>query len=272
MVAPVRIAPRFTLLVVAGLFVLVLALVGVQHSSAQGHAVVFMLNPVADTYLGTGRPQDRSKKLVTGWTYAARAKEYRAYVSFPIDPEKHPATGLRNATLSLYPSDPADTSQIYAVYIVRKMAEPLTPGRRSGWFATTGPEVERQIETRSFNWKSWDVTDIAADMVRDPEKAYGFEISGKSPADNTKLFFLSIEGAQPGPDGYQPTLLLQYDPGAFPTATSSATRTPKPTTTPVASHTPQPSATSTRRPTASPTATSTATATPVRAFVPRADR
>jgi hypothetical protein len=245
-----------------------LAIAGADASRAAQAPVEIALNPVADTYLGTGRDEDDSKELVTGWSYAARPREFRAYVAFPLDPELHPPAGLRRATLSLYPSDPADSSQIYATYVVRPLAEPLASDRRSGWFATTDPAVERQIGTERMTWKSWDVTDIAREMIRDPDTAYGFEIAGKEPADNTKLFFQSMEGADPGPEGYQPTLLLMYDPSAFPTPTSDATRTPKPTTTPIASATPRPSETTAPTPTAAPT--STPSLAP--AFVPRAER
>jgi hypothetical protein len=245
-----------------------------QPTAAQ-RPVEIVLNPIADTYLGDAHARDTSEKLLTGWVYASRPREHRAYVNFPLDPEKHPPAGLRRAQLMLYPGERPDTSTLLSVFRVRRMVEPLAAGRKgTNWFAVTGDGVERQLDTQSISWKTWTVTDLVQAMLNDAERAYGFEISGKEPQDDTRWSFVSSDGGgEPYPVGLQPQLVMQFDGNAFPTPTSDATRTPKPTVTPSA--TPTVEATLSPTPSATPiplvSPTPLPTPIPLPAYVPYAD-
>jgi len=235
-------------------------------------SVEIVLNPDADTYLGDSNSRDDSDKLLTGWVYAARPREHRAYLRFPLDPELHPPAGLLRARLMLYPVERPDTSTLLAVFSVRPMMEPLIAGRKAtNWFLSGGEPVDRQLSKDALDWKTWEVTDMVRAMLERPEQAYGFEISGKEPQDDTRWAFVSSEGGgEPYPDGHQPQLSMMFAADAFPSPTSDATRTPKPTVTPSATTTPE--ATPTPSPTATPTRTPAVmvTPTPGPAYVPYA--
>lgn len=236
-----------------------------QPTAAQ-RPVEIVLNPSADTYLGDSNSRDDAEKLLAGWVYAARPREHRAYVSFPLDPELHPPDGLRRAELLLHPAERPDTSTLLSVFRVRRMMEPLAPGRKStNWFLVSGDGAERQLAKDSTSWKKWTVTELVLEMLQNPDEAYGFEISGKEPQDDTRWAFVSSEGGgAPYPDGQQPHLIMQFQADAFPSPTSDATRTPKPTVTPSVTPT---------YPTPTPSATPIpmVTSAPDPAYVPRAD-
>jgi len=262
-----------------------------RDATARPALVEMVLNPTRDTYLGqnVGSAQDTAKELQVGWMYTTRGREFRAYLEFPLDPAKHPAAALAGAELWLYPEEPPRTSQIAATFVVRTMTEPFAEGRVAPlWFAAGEPSVERMLD-REIEWKRFPVREHVLAILRAPDAAHGFEVSGKNQTDNTRWDFWSREGAEPHPGGLQPRLVLHFRDDAFPSPTPTPTRTadvtatteatvPPSTATADATEAPSPTATQEPAPDPSPTAGPATTATPTAVpaglglYLPRAVR
>lgn len=231
-------------------------------ADARPQTVRIVLNPTRDTFLGqgVGAAQDTAAELQTGWVYTTRGREFRSYLEFPLDPARHPADGLVGAQLWLYPEEEPRTSQIAATFVVRTMAEPFAEGRVApSWFAAGDPSVEMMID-RTMDWKTFEVRELVAEMLRAPDQAHGFEISGKEMRDDTRWDFLSREADSPYPEGKQPRLILFFRDDALPSPTTGTTPTASPSATPppdTATPTAQPPPTATPAPTrpSSPTPT-----------------
>lgn len=204
------------------------------RADARPQTVRVVLNPTRDTFLGqgVGAAQDTAAELQAGWVYTTRGREFRTYLEFPLDPAAHPVEGLVGAQLWLYPEEEPRTSQIAATFVVRTMAEPFAEGRVAPtWFAAGDPSVELMID-RTMDWKTFEVRELVAEMLRAPERAHGFEISGKEMRDDTRWDFLSREGDSPYPEGRQPRLVLFFRDDALPSPTSGTTPTASPSATP----------------------------------------
>jgi hypothetical protein len=236
-----------------------------------------VLNPSRDTYLGqgVGSAQDSSSELQAGWVYTTRGREFRTYLEFPLDADLYPPAALVAAELWLYPEEQPQTSQIVATFVVRTMSEPFAEGRVApAWFSAGDPTVEREIG-RTWEWKKFSVKEHVLAILEQPDKAFGFAVSGKEQTDNTRWDFISLEGGQSyAVDGTQPRLLLYFRTGTLATSTplASATPTDTATTAPTQTATVAPSAASSS--TATRPATATSTATPIvdlagKVFLPR---
>jgi len=170
--------PRFALLIALATLVAALA---ASRAAARPDAVQIVLNPDRDTFLGesVGRAQDGAADISTGWVYTTRTRQYRAYLHFPLDPARHPATGLLQAELWLLPRGKPETSQLAANFRVQTLTEALVDGRVApNWFAAGDPSVEQSLDTVRVEWKVFRIRDMVIEMLNNPGGGHGFAITG----------------------------------------------------------------------------------------------